>query len=211
MCCHPALTPASAIALTLARGRRTDHRRDRERIPGPEATMAQRISRAKQRIKASGVPFRCRRQTSRRTGCARSCMCCTSSSTRAMPQRRQRAAPRRAVGRGDPADQDGPRRLLPDDAGGRRSARTHAPDRRAAPRADRRRRRHRPAGRAGSGPVGRAAHRRGAGAPRSARSRSGRVGEYQLQAAIAASTTGRRRPTTPTGPRSWPCTGCSSR
>ena len=34
MCCHPALSPASAIALTLARGRRPDHRRDRARVPG---------------------------------------------------------------------------------------------------------------------------------------------------------------------------------
>jgi RNA polymerase sigma factor (sigma-70 family) len=58
MCCHPALTPASATALTLrAVGGLTT-----AEIAGaymvPEATMAQRISRAKQNIKASGVPFR---------------------------------------------------------------------------------------------------------------------------------------------------------
>jgi RNA polymerase sigma factor (sigma-70 family) len=58
MCCHPALTPASATALTLrAVGGLTT-----AEIAGaflvPEATMAQRISRAKQSIKASGVPFR---------------------------------------------------------------------------------------------------------------------------------------------------------
>ena len=57
MCCHPALTPASAISLTLrAVGGLTT-----AEIAGaflvPEATMAQRISRAKQRIKSSGVPF----------------------------------------------------------------------------------------------------------------------------------------------------------
>jgi RNA polymerase sigma factor (sigma-70 family) len=57
MCCHPALTPPSAIALTLrAVGGLTT-----AEIAGaflvPEATMAQRISRAKQSIKASGVPF----------------------------------------------------------------------------------------------------------------------------------------------------------
>jgi RNA polymerase sigma factor (sigma-70 family) len=58
MCCHPALTPASSIALTLrAVGGLTT-----AQIAGaffvPEATMAQRISRAKAGIKASGVPFR---------------------------------------------------------------------------------------------------------------------------------------------------------
>lgn len=58
MCCHPSLTTSSAIALTLrAVGGLTT-----AEIAGaffvPEATMAQRISRAKQTIKASGVPFR---------------------------------------------------------------------------------------------------------------------------------------------------------
>ena len=58
MCCHPALTTPSATALTLrAVGGLTT-----AEIAGafmvPEATMAQRISRAKQSIKTSGVPFR---------------------------------------------------------------------------------------------------------------------------------------------------------
>ena len=58
MCCHPALTPASAIALTLrAVGGLTTAQIANAFLVG-EATMAQRISRAKQRIKASGVPFR---------------------------------------------------------------------------------------------------------------------------------------------------------
>jgi RNA polymerase sigma factor (sigma-70 family) len=57
LCCHPVLTPASAIALTLrAVGGLTT-----AEIAGaflvPESTMAQRISRAKQRIKASALPF----------------------------------------------------------------------------------------------------------------------------------------------------------
>ena len=57
MCCHPALTPPSAIALTL---RAVGGLTTAEIASGflvPEATMAQRISRAKQSIKASGVPF----------------------------------------------------------------------------------------------------------------------------------------------------------
>jgi len=58
MCCHPALTAASAIALTLrAVGGLTTAEIANAFLVG-EATMAQRISRAKQRIKASGVPFR---------------------------------------------------------------------------------------------------------------------------------------------------------
>jgi RNA polymerase sigma factor (sigma-70 family) len=58
MCCHPALARPSAIALTLRAvgGLTTGEIANAYLVP--EATMAQRISRAKQRIKASGVPFR---------------------------------------------------------------------------------------------------------------------------------------------------------
>jgi len=57
MSCHPALSPASAIALTLrAVGGMTTAEIARAFLV-PEATMAQRISRAKQSIKASGVGF----------------------------------------------------------------------------------------------------------------------------------------------------------
>jgi RNA polymerase sigma factor (sigma-70 family) len=58
MCCHPALTPASAIALTLRAIGGLSTVQVARAFLVPEATMAQRISRAKQRIKASGVPFR---------------------------------------------------------------------------------------------------------------------------------------------------------
>jgi RNA polymerase sigma factor (sigma-70 family) len=58
MCCHPALTPASAIALTLRAVGGLTTAEISNAFLVPEATMAQRISRAKQRIKASGVPFR---------------------------------------------------------------------------------------------------------------------------------------------------------
>jgi RNA polymerase sigma factor (sigma-70 family) len=58
MCCHPALTPASAVALTLrAVGGLTTAEISKAFLV-PEATIGQRISRAKQSIKASGVPFR---------------------------------------------------------------------------------------------------------------------------------------------------------
>jgi RNA polymerase sigma factor (sigma-70 family) len=57
LCCHPALTPPSAVALTLrAVGGLTTAEIARAFLV-PEATIAQRISRAKQRLKAAGVPF----------------------------------------------------------------------------------------------------------------------------------------------------------
>jgi RNA polymerase sigma factor (sigma-70 family) len=57
MCCHPSLSPASAIALTLrAVGGLSTAEIARAFLVG-EATMAQRISRAKQTIKESGEPF----------------------------------------------------------------------------------------------------------------------------------------------------------
>jgi RNA polymerase sigma factor (sigma-70 family) len=58
MCCHPALTPASAIALTLRAVGGLTTAEIANAFLVDEATMAQRISRAKQRIKASDVPFR---------------------------------------------------------------------------------------------------------------------------------------------------------
>ncbi|MGE5291863.1 MAG: RNA polymerase sigma factor [Micromonosporaceae bacterium] len=57
MCCHPALSPASQIALTLrAVGGLTTAEIARAFLV-PEATMTRRISRAKRRIKDSGIPF----------------------------------------------------------------------------------------------------------------------------------------------------------
>ncbi|HSD26106.1 MAG TPA: sigma-70 family RNA polymerase sigma factor [Vicinamibacteria bacterium] len=58
MCCHPALTPPSVIALTLRAVGGLTTAEIANAFLVPEATMAQRISRAKQSIKASGVPFR---------------------------------------------------------------------------------------------------------------------------------------------------------
>jgi RNA polymerase sigma factor (sigma-70 family) len=57
MCCHPALTSASAIALTLRAVGGLTTAQIAHAFLVPEATMAQRISRAKQSIKDSGVPF----------------------------------------------------------------------------------------------------------------------------------------------------------
>jgi RNA polymerase sigma factor (sigma-70 family) len=58
LCCHPSLTQPSQVALTLrAVGGLTTAEIARAFLV-PEATVAQRISRAKQRIKASGAEFR---------------------------------------------------------------------------------------------------------------------------------------------------------
>jgi RNA polymerase sigma factor (sigma-70 family) len=57
MCCHPALTRTSAIALTLRAVAGLSTAEIAHAFLVPEATMAQRISRAKQLIKKSGVGF----------------------------------------------------------------------------------------------------------------------------------------------------------
>jgi RNA polymerase sigma factor (sigma-70 family) len=57
LCCHPALTPPSQIALTLkAVGGLTTAEIARAFFV-PETTMAQRVSRAKQRIREAGATF----------------------------------------------------------------------------------------------------------------------------------------------------------
>ena len=54
-CCHPALTPASAVALTLRAVGGLTTRQVAEAYLVPEATMAQRISRAKRTIGQQGI------------------------------------------------------------------------------------------------------------------------------------------------------------
>ena len=58
MCCHPSLTPGSAIPLTLRAVGGLTTREIATAFLVPEATMAQRISRAKAKLKASAEPFR---------------------------------------------------------------------------------------------------------------------------------------------------------
>ena len=57
MCCHPSLTPGSAIPLTLRAVGGLTTREIAAAFLLPEPTMAQRISRAKATLKASGEPF----------------------------------------------------------------------------------------------------------------------------------------------------------
>jgi predicted RNA polymerase sigma factor len=58
MCCHPALTRPSAIALTLRAVGGLTTAEIASAFFVPESTMAQRISRAKRSIKSSGIGFR---------------------------------------------------------------------------------------------------------------------------------------------------------
>jgi RNA polymerase sigma factor (sigma-70 family) len=58
LCCHPALTPPSQVALTLRAVGGLSTAESARALLIPEATVAQRISRAKARIKATGAQFR---------------------------------------------------------------------------------------------------------------------------------------------------------
>jgi RNA polymerase sigma factor (sigma-70 family) len=57
LCCHPSLTQGSRVALTLRAVGGLSTAQIARALLVPEATMAQRISRAKQRIRASGATF----------------------------------------------------------------------------------------------------------------------------------------------------------
>ncbi len=57
MCCHPSLSSSSAIALTLRAVGGLTTAEIAHAFMVPESTMAQRISRAKQTVKSSGIRF----------------------------------------------------------------------------------------------------------------------------------------------------------
>jgi RNA polymerase sigma factor (sigma-70 family) len=57
LCCHPALTPASQVALTLRAVGGLSTAQIARAFLVPESTMAQRISRAKTRLRAQGARF----------------------------------------------------------------------------------------------------------------------------------------------------------
>ena len=58
MCCHPTLSSASQIALTLRAVGGLSTAEVARAFLVPEATMTRRITRAKQQIRDSGQPFR---------------------------------------------------------------------------------------------------------------------------------------------------------
>jgi RNA polymerase sigma factor (sigma-70 family) len=57
LCCHPALTPSSQVALTLRAVGGLSTAEIARAFGVPEATMGQRISRGKQQIRAAGARF----------------------------------------------------------------------------------------------------------------------------------------------------------
>nr|WP_090932794.1 sigma-70 family RNA polymerase sigma factor [Nonomuraea jiangxiensis] len=65
MCCHPALPPAAQIALTLRAVGGLSTAEIARAFLVPEGTMTRRITRAKQRVKDSGLPFRLPRAAER--------------------------------------------------------------------------------------------------------------------------------------------------
>ena len=163
LCCHPALSPASQVALTLrAVGGLTTAQIARAFLV-PESTMAQRISRAKQTDQVGRRPVRHAAGRRARGPIA-------GRAARAVPrlqrglhgERGSRPATGRPDRGGDPAR---PRPAPPAPGRGRdcRAARTHAPDRCPAAGADPARRQPRPARRAGPQPVERGLGARGRG------------------------------------------------
>ena len=194
LCCHPDLSPPSQLALTLRAVGGLTTAEIASAFLVPEATMAQRISRAKQRVKDKTFSVELERARRR--------------AARPLPDLQRGlhgqlgagAGARRAHPRGDPAHP--PR--APAAARrprGRRAARADAAHRRPASGAQRPRRAH-PPGRAGPLALGRGLDPRGRRADRSdapCRPRRpvpapGRDRRHPRR--------GRRAPRTPTGPRS---------
>ena len=70
LCCHPALVADAQVALTLRLlGGLDTPRRSPGRFLVPEATMAQRIVRAKRKLRDNHAPYRIPRAASCPTGC----------------------------------------------------------------------------------------------------------------------------------------------
>ena len=87
-CCHPALRGRGAGRADAARGRAGSGRpRSPARSSSPEPTLAQRLVRAKRRVRETGIPFRVPPTTCSPTACPTSSASSTSSSTRAMRRR----------------------------------------------------------------------------------------------------------------------------
>jgi len=86
MCCHPALSPVSAVALTLRALGGLTTREIAAAFLVPEATMAQRISRAKRTVAESGARFAVPDEGTYAERLALVLRWSTSSSTRATPR-----------------------------------------------------------------------------------------------------------------------------
>ena len=180
-CCHPALAADAQVALTLSLvGGLTTPEIARAFIV-PEATLAQRLVRAKRKIRDAGIPLRVPAEhlLPERLRTVLAAIYLVFNAGYGPPVRA------RALRRGDPA------RAAPRDADagrgrGARPARAAALPGRAARRAGVRRRRARAARRPGPLALGRRGDRAGRARRSSARSSLRMPGPYQLQAAIAS-------------------------
>src|SRR3989440_3877459 len=90
LCCHPALSPASQLALTLRAVGGVSTAQIAAAFLVPEATMAKRISRAKQHIRDAGAGFELPSVPERPSGSAWCSRSSTWASTRGTPPVRGR-------------------------------------------------------------------------------------------------------------------------
>ncbi len=73
-CCHPAISMEAQIALTLRESMRSEDGRYRYAFLTTTATLAQRMVRAKSKIRDAKIPLRCRRGNSCPSVWTRCCM-----------------------------------------------------------------------------------------------------------------------------------------
>ena len=207
MCCHPAVSPPSQVALTLRAVGGLTTAEIAAAFLVPEATMAQRIVRAKQRIKSTGIRFQLPppSEWDDRLGAVLHVLYLvfnegyTASSGHDLNRTEltnEAIRLTRSV-----------HRLLPDDGEVAGTARAHAAHRRPTPGPDRARWRLIPLAEQDRS-VWQAASIEEGLALIARTLAQGPVGPYQIQAAIAAVHAEARGPRTPTGRRSWRCTTC---